>query len=171
MLIFMKDLHQTVRTGAISARTTLHTEARGRWSRFILPPLLFPRFPASLLPRLSSCTTAVASTAGSSLAQLCAVLLISLQHRMVKPHQGAAVAHQGTLVSHPGQLHLEAADEGLNAEAGINRALGGQSGPGEFMAALRHRDPPAVVRFLPDSTSRPGRINIRLLHCGESGNL
>ena len=123
MLIFVKYLDQTLRTGTISARTTLHTQALGYLRRSSFPPLLFSVFPVSLLSRLLS--PSVTEPAGSSPAHLSRDLILTLHQErrrrgMVDPHQGVPVTHQGTLVPDPGQLHLEAADESLNAEAGVD---------------------------------------------------
>ena len=120
MLIFVKDSGQTLRTWAISSRATLYTQALGCLSRSRLPPLLFSIFLISLLSRPSS---RVADTTRSRPAHLTRVLVIGLHQRgqgLVKPHQRASITYKGALVPDPWELHLEAADECLNAEARVD---------------------------------------------------
>ena len=101
MLVLVNDFDQTLRTWAISSRTTLYTETLGCLSRSRLPPLVFPILLISLLSRPSS---RAADPTRSSHAHLTRVLALHLQdggRGLVKPHQRAPITHQRALVPDP----------------------------------------------------------------------
>ena len=156
MSVFMNNSHQTVRAGTLSTGAALHTVTQAAWLGIFAPlPLLSPVSPGCPVWRLLPATSPrLSARSGLSLDSLDTG---SADHRVVESHQGAPVTHQGAVVPHLRELHLEACDEGLNAEAGVHTPLarGSEPRPRDLVTSLSHHNPPAAaVRFLPDSAAR-----------------